>query len=269
MEPRSPGASSERGIADKLIFIFKNQFIPSPSDCQPTGTEPYAPERGDICAFFGFPTFTLRKMDDLGPLLVVLFVTALAVVAFLSLQPVPETGVVVVIDAGHGGYDTGAVVAGVQEKDINLALALLVQEKAKGTGLRVILTRDADFYVGFSGAGFGWPRPRGAALYVSIHANYHRDPKVCGVETWVDTNANAESVRLAEALQRAVVLATGAADRGVHRQTLYLRHTSLPTALVEVGYLSCPAERAKLLDPNYQERIAEGILRGILTYLGR
>jgi N-acetylmuramoyl-L-alanine amidase len=206
-------------------------------------------------------------MDDLGPLLVVLFVTALAVVAFLSLQPVPETGVVVVIDAGHGGYDTGAVVAGIQEKEINLALALLVQEKAKGTGLRVILTRDADFYVDLVER-VRMAEAAGAALYVSIHANYHRDPKVCGVETWVDTNANAESVRLAEALQRAVVLATGAADRGVHRQTLYLRHTSLPTALVEVGYLSCPAERAKLLDPNYQERIAEGILRGILTYLG-
>jgi N-acetylmuramoyl-L-alanine amidase len=207
-------------------------------------------------------------MDDLGPLLVVLFVTALAVVAFLSLQPVPETGVVVVIDAGHGGYDTGAVVAGVQEKEINLALALLVQEKAKGTGLRVILTRDADFYVDLVER-VRMAEAAGAALYVSIHANYHRDPKVWGVETWVDTNANAESVRLAEALQGAVVLATGAADRGVHRQTLYLRHTSLPTALVEVGYLSCPAERAKLLDPNYQERIAEGILRGILTYLGR
>lgn len=175
---------------------------------------------------------------------------------------------VVVIDAGHGGYDTGAVVAGVQEKDINLALALLVQEKAKGTGLRVILTRDADFYVDLVER-VRMAEAAGAALYVSIHANYHWNPKVCGVETWVDTNANAESVRLAEALQRAVVLATGAADRSVHRQTLYLRHTSLPTALVEVGYLSCPAERAKLLDPNYQERIAEGILRGILTYLGR
>jgi N-acetylmuramoyl-L-alanine amidase len=146
-------------------------------------------------------------MDDLGPLLVVLFVTALAVVAFLSLQPVPETGVVVVIDAGHGGYDTGAVVAGVQEKEINLALALLVQEKAKGTGLRVILTRDADFYVDLVER-VRMAEAAGAALYVSIHANYHRNPKVCGVETWVDTNANAESVRLAEALQRAVVLAS-------------------------------------------------------------
>ena len=45
-------------------------------------------------------------------------------------------------------------------------------------------------------------------------------------------------------------------------------HASLPTALVEVGYLSCPGERAKLLDPAYQEKIADGILRGILSFLG-
>lgn len=106
-----------------------------------------------------------------------------------------------------------------------------------------------------------------ARLYVSIHANYYRDPKVCGVETWTDSGAHAESLRLAQELRQALVAATRAPDRGVHRQTLYLRHTSLPAALVEVGYLSCPAERAKLLDPAYQERIAEGILQGILAFL--
>ncbi len=205
-------------------------------------------------------------MDDLGPLLIILLVTALAFVAILSLGPTRE--VVVVVDAGHGGPDPGAMVAGIQEKDLNLALALLVQEKAKTIGLRVVLTRTTDTYVDLVER-VRMAEAVGAVLYVSIHANYHRDQRICGVETWVDTNAGAESVRLAEALQRAVVLATGAQDRGVRRQTLYLRHTWLPAALVEVGYLSCPGERGKLLDPDYQERIAEGIVRGILAYLGK
>ncbi|MBC7221694.1 N-acetylmuramoyl-L-alanine amidase [Candidatus Bipolaricaulota bacterium] len=199
-------------------------------------------------------------------MLVALLVVAIALAVFLSLGPRPE--ILVVVDAGHGGHDPGAVVAGVQEKDINLALALLVQRKARGTGIRVVLTRTTDVYVDLVER-VRMAEAIGAVLYVSIHANYHRDPKICGVETWVDTGAHAESLRLAESLQRAVVLATGAADRGVRRQTLYLRHTKLPAALVEVGYLSCPAEREKLLDQAYQERIAEGIVQGILNYLGR
>ncbi len=204
-------------------------------------------------------------MDRLG-LLLLLVLTASLVLVLLSPKPAPEA--VVVIDAGHGGHDPGAVVAGIQEKDINLAIALLVQKKAPAYGLKVILTRTTDVYVDLVER-VRLAEALGAALYVSIHANYHRDPKVCGVETWVDTNADPESLRLAQALQSAVVAATGAQDRGVRRQTLYLRHTALPAALVEVGYLSCPAERAKLQDPMYQERIAEGIISGILAYQSR
>ena len=206
-------------------------------------------------------------MERWAFLLVLLF-TASLVLSVLISRPWPEEEVVVVVDAGHGGHDSGASVAGVREKDLNLALALLVQEKARGKGLRVILTRTTDTYVELVER-VRLAERAGAVLYVSIHANYHRDPRVCGVETWVDTNASPESVRLAESLQRAVVWATGAKDRGVQRQTLYLRHTTLPAALVEVGYLSCPAEREKLQDPAYQDRIAEGIVQGILDYLGR
>jgi len=207
----------------------------------------------------------MAGVDDLGPVLLVLIVTFLGILAILSWQPRP--GILVVVDAGHGGHDPGAVVAGVQEKDINLALALLVREKAENYGLRVVLTRTTDVYVDLVER-VKMAEALGARLYVSIHANYHRDQKVCGIETWVDSGAGPESLRLAESLQRALVSATGARDRGVHKQTLYLRHTTLPTALVEVGYLSCPAEREKLLDPGYREKIADGIVQGILDYLG-
>jgi len=205
-------------------------------------------------------------VERIGPLFILLFAATLALVALLSVRPVPE--ILVVVDAGHGGHDPGAVVSGVREKDLNLTLALLVARKAQGVrGLRVVLTRSTDTYVDLVER-VKMAEALGAALYLSIHANYHRDPKVCGIETWVDTNAGQESQRLAECVQRAVVSAVGGADRGVRRQTLYLRHTSLPAALVEVGFLSCPAERKKLLDPAYQERIAEGILQGIREFLG-
>jgi N-acetylmuramoyl-L-alanine amidase len=205
-------------------------------------------------------------VERIGPLFILLFAATLALVALLSVRPVPE--ILVVVDAGHGGHDPGAEVSGVREKDLNLTLALLVARKAQGIrGLRVVLTRSTDTYVDLVER-VKMAEALGAALYLSIHANYHRDPKVCGIETWVDTNAGQESQRLAECVQRAVVSAVGGADRGVRRQTLYLRHTSLPAALVEVGFLSCPSERKKLLDPAYQERIAEGILQGIREFLG-
>ena len=180
--------------------------------------------------------------------------------------PAPVT--VVVIDAGHGAHDPGAIVAGVQEKDINLSIALRIQRRATSIpNLQVVLTRTTDTYPPLLER-LRLAEAVGAKLYVSIHANYYRESRICGVETWVDSDAGAESLRLARDLQRALVSSIGAADRGVHRQTLYLRHTALPTALVEVGYLSCPAERVKLQDPTYQERIAAGILAGILAFIG-
>jgi len=201
-------------------------------------------------------------------LLLFSLVIVLTVAIVATLPQAPRGPVVIVIDPGHGGHDPGAVVAGVQEKDVNLALALCVLRKAQGRAdLRVILTRTTDLYVDLVER-VRIAEAAGAHLYLSIHANYHRDPTVRGVETWVDTSAGGESLRLAREVQRALVAATGAPDRGVRRQTLYLRHTSLPTALVEVGYLSCPSERALLLDSTYQEKIADGILRGLLAFLG-
>ncbi len=200
-------------------------------------------------------------------LLLFSLVIVLTVAIMATLPRVPLEAVVIVIDPGHGGHDPGAIVAGVQEKDVNLAIARRVQRAAEGVpGLQVVLTRTEDVYPTLLER-LELAEALGAGLYVSIHANYYRDPKVCGVETWVDSNAGAESLRLARELQRALVASTGAADRGVRRQILYLRHTALPAALVEVGYLSCPAERAKLQDPSYQEKVAAGILAGILSFL--
>ncbi|MBC7169309.1 N-acetylmuramoyl-L-alanine amidase [Candidatus Bipolaricaulota bacterium] len=204
------------------------------------------------------------------PVIVLLLFSFAIVLTAAIVATVPQAPLgpaVIVIDAGHGGHDPGAVVSGVREKDVNLSIALLVQRKAQSAGnLRVILTRTADVYPPLLER-LDLAQAVGARLYISIHANFYRDPTICGVETWVDTDADPESLRLARAVQQAVVAAAGAADRGVHQQTLYLRHTSLPTALVEVGYLSCPAERAKLQDPTYQDRVAAGILAGILSFL--
>ncbi len=219
-------------------------------------------------------------MTKLGVLAVALFAALLALLVASSVPwsppdvPVSPRPIVVVVDAGHGGHDPGAVVAGIEEKNVAFAIALRVFALAEAEpGLHVVLTRFGDYYVELV------ERVRladesGAALYLSIHANANANANasanICGVETWVhDTvHSTEESWQLAEVVQRAVVKATGAPDRGVLRQPLYLRHTDLPAALVEVGYLTCPEEQQMLLDRAYQERIAVGILRGIIDFLG-
>ncbi len=263
--PHSPGGEGGEGRW-KIKTHFQNETLPQGARSV-KGCRRGPPQGTSAPPYRVLPPYPPPVPKSAIVLLLFSFVVVLTVGIVASLSQPPPTAVVVVVDPGHGGHDPGAVVAGVREKDVNLAIALRVQQKAaSSSSLRVILTRSSDTYPTLLER-LELADAVGARLYLSIHANYYRDPTVCGVETWVDTDAGGESLQLAREVQRAVAAATGAPDRGVHRQTLYLRHTSLPTALVEVGYLSCPAERAKLLDPAYQEKIADGILRGILAFL--
>ncbi|MCR4391663.1 MAG: N-acetylmuramoyl-L-alanine amidase [Candidatus Acetothermia bacterium] len=203
-------------------------------------------------------------------LVVILFLLTLGLTGSLR-QPLTRPGaVVVVVDAGHGDHDSGAVVAGVKEKDVNLAIALHLFALARWEPrLEVVLTRASDRYVELKDR-VGLADQVGAALYLSIHANASADKGICGVETWVDSTRRPDdpSFRLAAEVQQALVRATGATDRGVRSQPLYLSRTKLPAVLVEVGYLTCPEERDRLTSSLYQGKVARGILQGILAFLG-
>ncbi|MCK4411056.1 N-acetylmuramoyl-L-alanine amidase [Candidatus Bipolaricaulota bacterium] len=177
--------------------------------------------------------------------------------------------VIIVLDPGHGGRDPGAVVGDILEKDVNLEIVKKVRELVEAQPrLKPVLTRTTDVTVD------KLKRTQladdiGAVLYLSIHVNAFDDPEVNGAETWVDDTRppGDESWKLADSVQNALVAATGARDRGIRSQELYLQHTTLPAVSVEVGFLTSLEERAKLLDSAYQDRIAQGILEGILDYL--
>jgi len=177
--------------------------------------------------------------------------------------------VTIVLDPGHGGWDPGAVVGDFLEKDINLEIVSRVKALADAhPDLAPVLTRELDVYVEKTDR-VQLADQVGAALYLSIHVNACDYPEVHGVETWVDDTREPSdsSWVLASAVQDAVVEATGARDRGIRSQQLYLRHTTLPAASIEVGFLTCDKERAKLLDPAYQDQIARAIVDGLLTFL--
>ncbi|HEY2747525.1 MAG TPA: N-acetylmuramoyl-L-alanine amidase [Polyangia bacterium] len=203
----------------------------------------------------------------------------------------------VVIDAGHGGSNTGApgLVAGVYEKRVTLAVARDLAEELRARGFDVVMTRDRDEYLTLRER----VRRANAAepdCFVSLHTNASGDRSRRGVETWVLARDAAEvearraatrenddvaalltelklldaarrSAALAHAVQAEVVAATVGVDRGV-RQFGYdvLAGVTAPAVLVEMGFLDHPIEGAALVEVAQQHRIAGALASGIARF---
>ncbi|HDS29203.1 MAG TPA: N-acetylmuramoyl-L-alanine amidase [Candidatus Acetothermia bacterium] len=203
-----------------------------------------------------------------------LVVAALAAAFFLlgggalAVRSTPERPLVL-IDAGHGGRDPGAVHGGVLESHLNLSVARLVHDLLhEDPRIDVAMTRSQDVTVSLEQR-IAHAERIDAAIYLSVHANTYFDERVEGMETLVSEKATpgSPSWQFAELLQASVVAATGARDRGVRAQDLYLHRAQMPAVLLEMGFLTHPQERASLLDSTYQQRIARGIYDGIISYL--
>ena len=179
-------------------------------------------------------------------------------------------GVTVALDPGHGGSATGAQYGGVRESDLNLAIARKTAQALLSQGFQVVLTRTGDEDVGLYDR-TGLASAAGADLFVSIHCNASdTNPGAAGVYTAYHPD-HAGGRRLADTLQEALAAATGAPSAGAwpRPNLAVLRTASMPAALVECGYMSTAAELELLCQETYQERLARGIARGILQYLGQ
>lgn len=176
-------------------------------------------------------------------------------------------GFYVAVDAGHGGYSTGALYEGIQEKDINLPIALRVAELLEERGCRVLLTREDDRFVDLYDRSY-MANDAGVDIFVSIHANASEtDGDFQGIFTYHCPGAQ-RAKELAQTVQDEVVQATGAMDWGLLAERfVVLKATYMPAILVETGFMSCHEELMRLIDPEYQEKLAQGIARGIEAYL--
>lgn len=173
----------------------------------------------------------------------------------------------IVLDPGHGGKDPGAVVDEVMEKDINLAIALLVRDKLTGQeGIVVSMTRDQDTYPTLTQRA-DYANDLDADLFISIHANaVENDSTYAGVMTFYHPD-KPDSKKVAQLIQRAVLNATGAIDRKIRSENyVVISETDMPAALIETGFMTCPEELSLLIDPVYQAKLAEGIAAGILAF---
>ncbi|MBD2112836.1 DUF3747 domain-containing protein [Nodosilinea sp. FACHB-141] len=198
----------------------------------------------------------------------ILGASAPAVASTPTLPPIPQGSVVVVIDPGHGGRDPGAVgIGGLQEKQINTAISNRVQQQLAAAGITVLMTRSSDVFVDLD-ARAQYANRAGASVFVSIHANAisMSRPEVNGLETYYFSSGE----RLARSIHASVLGNTDMRDRGVRTARFYvLRYTTMPSVLVETGFVTGSQDAARFRDPAAVNRIADGIAQGILNYLGR
>jgi N-acetylmuramoyl-L-alanine amidase len=181
-------------------------------------------------------------------------------------SPVPNGRVVVMIDPGHGGKDSGAPgLGGLLEKDVVLPISKRIAAVLQQQGVQVLLTRDSDYFVELQGR-VDMAERTNASLFVSIHANsVGGRPNVNGLETYYyDSGLGLARVVHSTILQSIPTLR----DRGVRKARFYvLRKSSMPSILVETGYMSGQEDNPRLGTPEYQNQMAEAIANGILLYL--
>ncbi|HEY9787909.1 MAG TPA: N-acetylmuramoyl-L-alanine amidase [Candidatus Obscuribacterales bacterium] len=171
----------------------------------------------------------------------------------------------IVIDAGHGGSDPGAQRAGVQEKELTLAIANCLRRRLEALGARTIMTRQDDSFVSLEER-VRITNTSGADLFVSVHINaLESTSQIYGVETYYQTE---QSKPLAECIHQQLVSVLGVPDRSVRKARFYVvNHTPVPAVLAEVGYISNKEERERLISSDYQLKISDALAQGVILYL--
>lgn len=181
---------------------------------------------------------------------------------------------VVVIDAGHGGSDRGAVGPhGVTEKSVTLAVALKTEKLLTDAGAKVVMTRKTDVDVASPNASDAQElqarvnkAPRNADIFISIHCNAFTNPNTNGMETFY-YSGSVQGRRLAELLNEELLKYGGRNNRGVKSANFYvLKHSSCPASLIELAFVTNPTEENLLADDEYQNQLARAIASAVKKY---
>ena len=203
-------------------------------------------------------------------------------------KPVPEVvnyrttggigGKTIVLDPGHGGSDPGAIgPTGLQEKQVTLPIAEYLKSILEAKGAKVILTRttDVDVY-GPHASGVDELQARvnvangnRADAFISIHINSFSNPNVGGIATYYFDGSD-QSKKLASAVQGQIAEHSGFnGDRGIQPGNLYvLRHSLMPSILVELGFISNPKEEGHLKEMSTRQEFANELAKGLELYFG-
>jgi N-acetylmuramoyl-L-alanine amidase len=199
------------------------------------------------------------------------FPTAATPLSADGLPVVPRGRFRVVIDPGHGGPDPGAVgIGGLRETDVVLDVSLQMARLLQARGVDVVLTRTTEVDVDLPPR-VALANASNADAFVSVHANAlsMARPDVNGIETFYFEGGSSRSRALAASLQQQMLaISPGSPDRGVRTARFFvIRRTVMPSALVEMGFVTGSLDARRLADPNFRQRMAIALAAGMLTYL--
>ncbi len=220
----------------------------------------------------------------LAVLLVLFTICAVIYVADVGVSPAVSVASqispakTVIIDAGHGGEDGGAIAAdGTVEKDINLKIALQIAKFLKLYGFEVIMTRESDTNT-CNGEAFikredlenrlNLMKENPESVFVSIHLNKYTTSAAKGSQVFYSKSESAKM--LGDTIQNSIIKNLQIENKRVNKQatssTYLIYNAVVPAVLVECGFLSNEAELSLLKDAAYQKKLAFCITDGILQY---
>lgn len=179
-----------------------------------------------------------------------------------SVKNTSKTFSTVVVDAGHGGKDSGAYRRyGPPEKMVALDVAQRLEKKLRESQIKTVMTRDSDVFIPLNDR-VAIENNQKNAVFVSIHFNDSRKRRARGFETYYHSGA---SFDLASRIQQKLMTIPNSANGGVHTANFrVLRLASCPAVLVECGYLSNRAEGNQARDWEYRELLADRIAEAIV-----
>lgn len=191
------------------------------------------------------------------------------------------TSNVIILDAGHGGEDGGAVgVTGIKEKDLNLKIAHKLKEKLLNAGINVVMTRNEDIMLCDKNQQKKRKRTDfdnrikiaqnyDNAIFISIHMNYFEDRTQSGAQIFYSKN-NPESKTIASVLQEELKNSLNPNNKrqikGAGKEIYLLSNLKIPACLIECGFISNPTEEQLLNSDNYQDKLSETIKNGLIKY---
>ena len=190
------------------------------------------------------------------------------------------------LDPGHGGRDSGAYYYGIAEKDLNLQVSRKLRKRLEELGYTVLTSRDSDVDVDFVTERSRMVNKTNADFFISIHFNATGNDTTLnlGIQTYSykedagypskinqywhnNPDRISESNRLAANLHSSLLAETGARDAGLLQATFaVLRETAKPAVLLELGYMDNPEENQRIRSDQYQDKLIEGIIKGIQKY---
>jgi N-acetylmuramoyl-L-alanine amidase len=177
----------------------------------------------------------------------------------------PSKKATVVIDAGHGGYDHGAMYGGHDEKEINLNVAKKINRYLSQAGVDSYMTRTEDRFISLAER-VEISNTIAPKIFVSIHSNaIVSNPKMSGLQTYYYSSSG---YKLAGVTHKRMLKDIKMDDGKIRKANFYVcKHTRAPSVLIEMGFMTNKKELKKLASDDYQDELAKSITRGIIEYL--